>query len=243
MFILGRNNTSDLLFFVPDGDGTGDYPTLPHSNDEVVDDVCGVDDHGNEVAGGFVTPDTGEVVYACADLGCVANYCRYFHESGLEYIVPADHVLVTLGYAGSALLATGDHLVLRNPDGQLFPLEVETTKAVRAHPAGFWVAHASSTGTSPERLNVSFDGSVTSDGKYPEPPVSTEYGFPEDDGNFTLCRFDKRGAIFCFAQSSLDNMVDQILRAELGKARADVVYTEASAPRVRVHISYLVSGP
>jgi hypothetical protein len=243
LFILNHSSSSEVLLFVADGDGTGTYPTSPHANDEAIPTVCNGSEYGDGIAGVFVTPDTGEVVYACSDFGCGSGDCRYFRASGDELPLPADHVLLDLGYGGSALLASNGNLVLQSPSGEFFPLDADMKAAFRAFPSGFWVARAAATGTSPERYSALFDGTFSSDGQFPEPPVSTAYGWRESGGDFSQCRFDGAGALFCFAESSLDSQVDQIVRADLGAQRAAVVYTEAAAPLVRIHIAYLVTGP
>jgi hypothetical protein len=73
--------------------------------------------------------------------------------------------------------------------------------------------------------------------------VSTTYAWPEADGDWHGCVFDAKGRVYCFAESNLDPLTRQIVRAELGAQRAEVIYSEDSSPLVRVHISCLVTGP
>lgn len=244
LFIVEQNQSQPgkLLSFVPDGNGMGDYPTHPHANDQVIPIVCDAD-HGYYVTGVFVTPDSGDVIYGCSNFGCGSGGCRYFSETGTEYPVPAGASLVDLGYGGTALFALNGGLVFRNASGDLFPLEGDRKQAVRAWPGGFWVARAAASGASPERWSVTLDGTYSRDGQYPEPPVSSVYAWPMSSGDFSSCKFDGGGALLCFGKSALDSSVDQILSADLTQNRAVVVYTEATAPLVRVHGSYLVTGP
>jgi hypothetical protein len=253
-FVFGYSNPVEsagdqVLAFHPDGNGCDAYPSAPHSNDEV---VAACADGNDRLTGFFIAPDTGDIVVRCGvcpsekcDLHSTSNAAG--SDSGIdrEVTLPADHSLFYLGYRGSALLVHGSKLVLKTPMEDLIPLEIdtETALALRAHPNGFWTLRSAKSGTSPERLSIALDGNVTSDGQFPEPPVSTIYRWPETEGDWHRCVFDAKGRVFCFAQSKLDDLTDQVIRAELGADRAEVVYAENASPLVKVHISYLVTGP
>jgi hypothetical protein len=232
---MDTENATQILAFVEDGDGRGEYPKAPRTNDIPIKTVC------KNPTEFYADPSGGELVYLCyGDAPCKTSTCRYYRESGEEYLVPTGHHLLHLGYDKSALLATdNDEWVVRNGKGDLKPVK-QAIKSwrIRAHSSGFWAVGPSADSKQPVRWNVALDGTPSLDGTFPLPPPSSRYRF------FPMgCALEATGATVCEGDSTDVALEDHLIRAELNKPLADVVYTEAKNPLVKIHISHLVTGP
>ena len=90
----------------------------------------------------------------------------------------------------------------------------------------------SGTGNTTELWEIEADGKATKAGTYPAfPPNQTTDSSPTLDGCGALLQLDR---------SSIGN--DTIVRRDI-QGTSEVVYDEASMPLVRVHGSYLITGP
>jgi hypothetical protein len=238
VFSVSASSSNDYLAFVPDGSGTEAYPKDPYTNDILLPSVCA------NPRSYFLDPSGGESVYLCYGSAPCAETatakCAYYYESEEEYAVPAGNYLVRLGFDGYALLGSRtettstESWTVLTPDGELVPAsQTFQAAAMRAHPEGFWLLRSSPPGL--QRWNLGFDGSVVLDGAYPDPPLTSAYA-----GG---CAFEGGGAVVCMGRSTDVTFEDHILRAELDADEAEVVYTEASDPLVKVHGSSLVTGP
>lgn len=244
VFMHELQGLKTLRVFVPDGNGVGDYPARPHDNDPVVHTLC-------EPADYFMDPAGGDLVYACS-LGahCLRSQCSYYRESGASYPVPEGYSLLHLGLDGTALLLQRDvGWVVRDAQGALSP---ETTalsrlpehmSGVRAHDGGFWLLRTAEAGDRPERLNIGLDGALSVDGQYPAPEPPSAFAWPITNGDWSACAIERAGTLLCFATNTRISLDDRILRMELGANKAEVVYSEATFPLVKLHISALVTGP
>jgi hypothetical protein len=229
VFEQGSYDDTTLYAFTPDGNGYDEYPQAPYANDIPFDTVC-VNPRGY-----FLDPDGGPPAYSCyGSPPCVDTECLYYDEFGNDFEVPEGYYLVHRGFDGSQLLRVADDFdetwAVMAPGGVITELiDQPISSTIRAHASGFWILIGH------ERWNVAFDGTFTMDGRYPDPPPSSQY-----EGQ---CAFESSGALLCFGRSTDVVFEDHILRAELDADVAELVYTEASDPRVKIHISYLVTGP
>jgi hypothetical protein len=223
---------ADLYDFVPDGDGLGLYPQKPEINDVPIPTLC------LDPANFFTDPAGGELVYLCSDADnlCTTGGCPYYYESGAEYAVPEGYYLVHRGLHGADLLRTvgtpsEETLTIRDRDGALHPVTQELdTWIFRAHEEGFWALVSGN-----ERWNIALDGTVSLDGVYPDPPPASR--------NLGSGAFEASGALIRMGVSTGDPVEDQIFRSELGDVEAEVVYTEAGNPLVKLHASEFFTGP
>jgi hypothetical protein len=232
------------MVFHPDGDGTGDYPADPHGNDALISHDCQYE--GYELRSLSMHPDSGQVVYGCGPALCWGPQgCKYFEQSGEEYVVPSGYHLLHVGFDETALLINveDDRLAVRTSALDATPVDQGYTEAIRAHGDGFWLLYDAEDGDGVARWSVSRDGEVRLDGVYPPTPGSQRAFSATSDLYWSGCVFDANGAVWCLAASTSDTREDQVFKAELGADAGEVVYTEATDPLVLIHISDLVTGP
>jgi hypothetical protein len=199
-----------------------DYPDSPETNDPVVQ-TMGCDNPQR-----FLVGIEDELIYEC--LGST-----WYHEDGTELAYPDVGYPLSLGYddmllssLGVGNIRTGEHVWI--PE---FPAQVLTARV--ASDDSFWVVVASTDGSgNRERWTISTSGTVTVDGVYPPLPPGIQEQF--------RMALDGQGN---YIHNGLDTeltFVDVIVRRELGGS-SEVVYTEEGDPMVRIHSSYLVTGP
>jgi hypothetical protein len=106
--------------------------------------------------------------------------------------------------------------------------------AIRAmDTAGFWVAVLPITSSDPELWELHPDGTSTRLGSYPPLPVGQTLGSSVAlDGCGALLQTSRGPGVF----------EDTIVRRQV-QGSSQVVYDEATNPLVKIHISYLITGP
>jgi len=106
--------------------------------------------------------------------------------------------------------------------------------AVRWRPPDAWMLVLANNPSPPELWLVNITGAAQLVGTYPPPPPQTTAGFGSE--------LDGTGRLFQIGSDTTANFTDIIVRREVGGV-STVVYTEASNPLVKLHISDLVTGP
>jgi hypothetical protein len=233
-----RSDSPYLRKFAPEARVEVPTRSRPWEDDEIIPTLCGT----NGLDEFWLDPD-GELVYQCAR--CNPDACDHLLESGADYPVPDGYELGALGYGDSALLRAlpSWQLSLRVGSNEPIPTGEDGSTAIRAHPGGFWLLRSDAPNESPTRVNIGLDGKVTEDGKFPNLPVSSIYDFFEVEGKWHRCAFDAEGRAYCFGKSAFDSYKDQVIRFDLQKDVAEVVYAEDMRPLVWIHISELITGP
>jgi hypothetical protein len=233
-----RSDDPYLRKFVPEARVEVPTRSRPWEDDELIPTQCGAGRPGEF----WLDPD-GELVYRCEY--CDPDDCDHLLESGADYPVPDGYDLGALGYGDSALLRAlpSWELSFRAGSNDPVPTGEDGSTAIRAHPGGFWLLRSEAPDESPTRVNIGLDGEVTEDGKFPNLPASSIYDFFEAEGKWHRCAFDAEGRAYCFGISAFDSYKDQVIRFDLEKDVAEVVYTEDMRPLVWIHISELITGP
>jgi hypothetical protein len=228
------DSSMHIVYFAPDGDGTGTYPSSPETNDPLVPSTCSSEFNF------WAEPAGKGILYRCDDT-CTVSACHYFWQSGEELPVPPGYTPLHLGYGGRVLLQDQSyHLWIQDATGQLKlvqvpappPILYNTWGAIRAYPGGFWLLRMQ--GTQLERWSASFDGSMTRDGVYARPKTGTIA--------LADCVLESTGAAYCIVSTSAGGEDDVIIRSEIGGSSYTVVYEEKENP-VKLFISGLFTGP
>jgi hypothetical protein len=205
-------------------DSTSEYPDNPLGNDFVLaTPACDPDESTS--LGHLVSPD-GAIAYRCN------GFLDTWYDERGAVVYDGAEPLLHLGHDGLALTTNS---VLSLSTGAVVPivgLPAGNPVTIRADSEdGFRVVM---TTEQPELWHVSATGAATSLGIYPPIPAGySPYGF--------IAALDGCGVLFQQG-SGLEVFEDVILRRELG-GTTDVVYTEATNPLVKLHISALVTGP
>lgn len=244
VFSMSSPITTSIMVFNPDGDGTDEYPIDPHGNDGLISYDCQYE--GYELQSLAMRPDTGQLVYGCGPRNCYGpDGCVYFDQSGQEYVVPSGYHLLYVGFDNAGLLINVDdaQLAVLDSEGDVTPLELPYTDAIRAHAGGFWLLYDEEGGEGLARWSVSPDGDAQLDGIYPSTPGSQRAFAATSELNWRGCVFDASGAVWCLAESTTDIQEDQIVRSTLDADAGEIVYNESTDPLVQIHISDLVTGP
>lgn len=217
--LLYTNTFEDLLreFHCDDCPGWGrgkPYPSGVLANDpKLATKPC-------DTVSAFLVGVTGDRLHACKG--------AWYDEAGR--VLPLTQPL-SYGYHDKVLTATA---VVDIKTGQTAPIMglpsgILTTRV--AGPTGFWVAVATS--PEPELWEVSEDGSVKRLTPYAAPPAGYRAG--------AGARLDGRGNLYQEGDGPM-TFEDIVLYRGLD-GTSKVVYTEASNPFVKLHISSLVTGP
>jgi hypothetical protein len=217
------------------------YPSNPLANDTIIPTpMCPTLDDGaaNVNVAGFVVSPEGDVYYHCFGPGApvwydLAGNAVYEESNGyaLQKIARGHVALVALSAIYKlANLTTG---VLTDipappwsPGGAILAIRAMET-------AGFWVAVLPITSSDPELWELHPDGTSTRVGSYPPPPVGQQIQASAAlDGCGALLQMSSGPATF----------EDTIVRRQV-QGSSQVVYDEATNPLVKIHISYLITGP
>jgi hypothetical protein len=171
---------------------------------------------------GFITGITGERLHRCGT--------AWHNASGTS--VPLTGVPLSYGFGNKVLTQTA---VIDIATGEQFPitgLPTGTTLTTRvAGPTSFWMARQASGETTLWRIDHA--GGATLEGTYPAPPANhTPSGSARLDGSGNLFQEGRGPATF----------EDVVIYRNLN-GLSERVYTEATNPAVKLHISSLVTGP
>lgn len=184
--------------------------------------------NGGSLDAFLVSPD-GVVVHRCGD--------AWHDASGAA--VSTEAQLLALGRGGWALGQTQLENLETGARRAVVGLVVlaHTLLAVRwREPGSFFVALRPIGAVDPELWSIdTADGRATRLGVFPAVPPLISAPFGE-------ARLDPDGRLYQQAHDDSQVLVDVVIRRSIGGA-ADVVYTEASRPLVRINGSSLVTGP
>ena len=203
------------------------YPQTPLANDTILPKDCELD----QVYAGFFVSPTGVVLYYCPAT-------RTWRDNGGQYTyVESNDPLLHLGYGNLALTAAR---IVDLGSGNAVPIVgfggAQSAVAIRAvRPDKFWVAQALD--TLGQRVDLwEIDGAGMSR-RVLEYAAAPAYATRLD----RLGRLDKNGAFFQIGRGQ-GTFEDIIVRRDMQGSSA-VVYTEATNPVVKIHISGLITGP
>jgi len=206
------------------GDG---YPGQVLDNDTALPSApCG---GGNYVQQFLVAPN-GDVLHRCA-------LEETWHDRNGNLAYDGSEHLLHLGADHGALTATS---VVNLASKTSLPLQglVDAGPgflAVRAlSPSGFWVVLSGESADEAELWHIASSGAATLVGLYPPLP-------PFHQASASSSRLDGQGRLFQFGTDDVASR-DLILRRTIG-GQSEVVYSEASDPAVKIHISALFTGP
>ncbi len=209
------------------------YPTMPLANDKVIPTpMC--DPDSTFLSLSFRVSPEGDIYYSCSQTWYDLTGATVFHD-GVDRLQNVGRNRVALvGQSTFRLVDLGTGALT-----ELVPqLPVSSSLlAVRARDeGGFWIAVRLSSGPSDVDLwQVNPDGTAARFGSFPPIPATvTSAGAAAIDGCGALIQMGEGRMVF----------EDLIMRREMGGASA-VVYDEAMmpAPLVKIHISYLITGP
>lgn len=105
-------------------------------------------------------------------------------------------------------------------------------------PDSFWVAYWNNDSETVQRWTIPHSGIATLDGDFPEPPASVSGS--GGTSRLSYDRLDGNGDLFSVGRVGVD--YDVIVRRTIAGA-ADIVYTEADEPAVKLHAGRLFTGP
>lgn len=215
------------------------YPSNPLANDTIIPTpMCPTRDGAAnvDVAGFVVSPD-GDVYYHCFGSGGgvwydLAGNAVYNESNGYGLIKVAHGHTALVGLSAIyklANLTTGALTDVAAP-----PWNLGSILAIRAmDTAGFWVAVLPMTSGDPELWELHPDGTSTKVGSYPPAPVGQTISSP--------AALDGCGALLQIS-SGPGALEDTIVRRRV-QGSSQVVYDEATNPLVKIHTSYLITGP
>jgi hypothetical protein len=217
------------------------YPSNPLANDTIIPTpMCPTRDDGaaNVDVAGFVVSPEGDVYYHCFGSG---GDVWYNLAGNAVYDQSNGYLLKNVARGHTALVAQSAIYKLANlTTGVLTDIAAPPWSpagailAVRAmDTAGFWVAVLPITSSDPELWELHPDWTSTKVGSYPPPPVGQTISSPAAlDGCGALLQISSGPAVF----------EDTIVRRQV-QGSSQVVYDEATNPLVKIHISYLITGP
>lgn len=209
-----------------------DYPRDPERNDPILKTPpCSAEDDGPLT---FLTSPDDRLIYQCPD--------EAWYEDGekvVDSMPAAEGRLLALGYDGVVLVdpISRRFAVMSLADGQQHILDAnfpETYRpiAYRTAKDGFHiVAEREANDPTPELWLITPDGSASRVGSYPIPLDGINY----QPYNAVLSGKDE------LFEPGYDASNDLILLRDLS-GTSKIVYTEATDPRVKIHISWIFSG-
>jgi hypothetical protein len=207
------------------------YPDVTVDNDPVLPNPC----PGGTHSGFLIWPD-GSLLHRCY------GYKHEWYDSNgrIVYSDPEDP-LIHVGHGGLGLTHTRVVDLVAGSAVPFVGAPPGPPLTARARLPGGFLAVFAATDT-PDAANLDLweideGGVATLVGSYPPLPPDTSAQFVfEGDG-----RLEASGVLIQFGGGA-EVFEDIILRREIGKA-SEVVYTEASDPLVKIHISALFTGP
>ncbi|KYF96700.1 hypothetical protein BE17_31850 [Sorangium cellulosum] len=212
----------------------GDYPAAPLDNDTVLrTPPC---TQGLDPLSGFLVSPAGAVLHRCR-----SDAATWYDESGRVAYADPEDPLLHLGYGDLALAARS---VVRLATSASLPIaglpEDRLLHTVRARaPDSFLLVleseHPTDDGGSQELWEVDGDGAATRLGAFPPLPAGAM------QVSAYTSKLDGCGALLQFGGGP-GVLEDVIVRRHIDGA-SEVVYTEATAPLVKIHVSALVTGP
>ncbi|WP_437632017.1 hypothetical protein [Sorangium sp. So ce854] len=235
--LLYTNVFEDLLreFHCDDCPSRGNaYPEAPLDNDPVLPTPRCAD--GLAPRDGFLVSPTGAVLYRCS-----SDTATWYDERGRVAHADPEDPLLHLGHGDLALaarsvvhLATSTSTPITGlPGGRL----LHTVRA-RAPDRFLLVLEAerpTEDGGSQELWEVDGDGVAARLGAFPPLPAGAVHV------SASTSKLDGCGALLQFG-GGIGLLEDVIVRRDIGGA-SEVVYTEATEPLVKIHVSALVTGP
>lgn len=199
------------------------YPDTPLNNDVVLSTPACAPEDTTQME--FLVSPEGDHYYRCSQWEA-----NWYDAAGAVVYASEDAPLLHVGRCGLALTKQG---VLDLESGTKTPIDglpLGEPMTVRVAPeGGFWVVM---TPEQPELWHVAPNGVAQSIGLYPQLPPDHQAGKGVLDGCGSLYQIGSGPEIF----------VDLILLREIGGA-TEIVYTEMMDPLVKIHISWLVTGP
>ena len=207
------------------------YPMVSFENDPIVTAPCPV----GPFMTSFLIAPSGDILFHCFDTNTWRNGA-----GAVLYADESNDPLLRLGYDGKALTKTRVIDLVSGQANTIVGLPSQYVYTIRAkEPNGFLLAlRGPSSGTNDGRNDelwlVGNDGAASRVGTYPPAPagVSSIGSAVALEGTSALLQF---GSGSTFTE-------DLIIRRDVGGSSA-VVYSEASKPLVKIHISGLVTGP
>ncbi len=175
---------------------------------------------------------TGERLYRCGNF--------WYREDGEE--LPLYKSVLSYGYNDIVLSTNPPQLYLENiatneeivVDGPVLA-DLDTALATRVGgESEFWLA--SKNGEDVDLWSIEYAGEPTLEGRYPKPPDGYRVVMSR-----SATALDASGNLFQIGRS-LDNSNDVIIYRTIDDV-SEVVYTEGSNPLVRLHTSFLITGP
>lgn len=205
----------------------GSYPTMVLANDPILPTPCPT---ATDELGTFTVSPQGQVLHTCNTTGS-----RWRNQAGTEVFDATGDQLWSYGY--NDLVLTRSRVVKLGTMmmSTISGLPSRSWLTTRALMDGFWIALPGASMTNPPELwKVDENGVATKVGDYPALPANVTARFSS--------KLDRDGALFEMASDTSVSFRDVIVRRKVA-GTSDVVYTEASNPRVKIHISDLVTGP
>lgn len=200
-----------------------DYPDTPLNNDVVLSTPA-CDPRDTTQMEFLLTPDGGHL-YRCTQFENI-----WYDDEGDVAYESADDPLLHIGRCGIGLT---EQAIVDLESGAKTPIDglpLGAPMTIRTAPeGGFWVVK---TPEQPELWHVRPDGVAVSLGVFPQLPPDFQAANGVLDGCGALYQISTGPEVF----------VDLIVQRTLGGA-TEVVYSEESDPLVKLHISYLMTGP
>jgi hypothetical protein len=204
---------------------SGTYPSSVLSNDTVIATPC---PSSTEGVYNFRVSADGVLLHVCS-----ATSGKWRDSSGAVVYDGTTETLLDMGAGGWILTSTRVLNLQTSVTRTISGLPTGTFLAARWNPPdGFFVAL--DVGLTQQLWRVATTGNARLVGDYPA--IQTPITWPQGP------KLDKAGAMFAIAQDNSVSFRDVIVRRTVGGS-ADVVYTEATNPLVKIHISALVTGP
>jgi len=205
------------------------YPSGVLNNDTIITTPC--PGTAPKVASFKISPD-GELLYQCQ-----YNSPEWRDASGAVVYNSMTDGLFATGASGWVLTATRVMNLKTSIANTItgLPHLTSSWRAIRWTTDGFWVSVAlGGSGGAAQLWKISTSGAAQLVGDYPPypPMISARYD----------SKLDGSGRLFSMASDNSETFLDVIVRRELGKS-TEVIYSEKSDPLVKIHISYLVTGP
>ncbi|WP_437751607.1 hypothetical protein [Sorangium sp. So ce1389] len=212
----------------------GDYPIAPHDNDTVLPTpACERDILGTTQ---FLVSATGAVLHRCN-----VAAATWYDETGKVVYADPDSPLLHVGHGDLALTRRSVVDLATSASTPIVGLPDRQIRTVRAKaPDKFLLVIDVEPDAPPEDgrqelWEVDGAGNATQLGAFPPIPADLLYVFA------TSSKLDACGGLVQIGHAA-ELAIDVIVRREIG-GTSEVVYTETTDPRVKLHGSSLVTGP
>lgn len=200
---------------------TGTYASAPQTNDPVIPATC----PNNVRAGSFLVSPEGDLFYSCAG--------AWFDTTGTQRFTTGTDTVFALGTGGWVITNT-----------RVFNMRNNATSVLSGLPGGPFLSPLAVRWDGTDAFFVAFTnelwrvavstGTGTRVGTFPPYPPNHMAGGE--------ARLDRSGRLYHEARDTSVSFRDAVVRCTVGLT-CEVVYTEATNPLVKIHISSLVTGP